>query len=65
MDASRKVDRRCLRCDKRFESIDRKRNWICPKCRSNPDPYTKPACPAPDHWEVKHWRDLPGWAGGV
>ena len=61
MEASSKVERRCLRCDKQFESIDRKRNWISPKCRSNPDPYIKRTCTAPEHWESNPWRELPGW----
>lgn len=26
------IRRRCLKCGKEFDSKDRKRNWLCPKC---------------------------------
>ena len=35
------IKRKCLRCDKMFVSVDRRKNWICKPCKSKHDPYCK------------------------
>lgn len=35
------IKRKCLRCDKIFVSVDRRKNWICKPCKSKHDPYCK------------------------
>ena len=64
MEVPEQVERNCLRCNKLFLSRDRKRNWICGKCTSAPDPFSPREALTPDHWEAKSWQEPPGWIRG-